>query len=40
MDGFAAIAHVQVRGVGRPEGGSLFSNLDAIDEVGSLAKAI
>ena len=36
MDDFAAIAHVQVRGAGQP----LFTDLDAIDEVGGLAKAI
>jgi hypothetical protein len=36
MDDFAAIAQVQVRGAGRP----LFTDLDAIDEVGGLAKAI
>jgi hypothetical protein len=40
MDGIAAVAHVQVRGVGRPEGGSLFSDLDAIDEVGGLSEAV
>lgn len=40
MDGFAAIAQVQARGVARPEDGNLFRDLDAIDEVGSLAEAV